>query len=77
MQIHRVTSVQNQLLQATSRLFGYGGKVFFEHRSAGGADSHDHEIWQFSRDGAAKVCDYVMVQYRIEKVGSAVRRDEP
>jgi hypothetical protein len=61
----------------TSRLFGYGGKVFFEHRSVGGADSHDHEIWQFSHDGAAKVCDYVMVQYRIEKVGRAVRSDEP
>ena len=61
----------------TSRLFGYGGKVFFEHRSVGGADSHDHEIWQFSRDGAAKVCDYVMVQYRIEIVGRAVRSDEP
>jgi hypothetical protein len=61
----------------TSRLFGYGGKVFFEHRSVGGADSHNHEIWQFSRDGAAKVCDYAMVQYRVEKVGRPVRNGEP
>jgi hypothetical protein len=48
-----------------TRLFRFHGSTYYETRSHLGADGDvTHNVWKFTTEGRAKICEFIPVQYR-------------